>query len=91
MRRPPIRPKVAVQRAHAAQEEGQAATVARAERNRRPKVTLVADDEQRTITVEVKARSREVDSSSLTAACPEIMTEVTLVSLPIDCTVNIEL
>ena len=76
---------------HAARGEVQDATAVRAGRNRRPIVTVVADVPQRTITVVAIARNREVDSSSLTAIGPEVMTKIICPLLPVVCTVNIHL
>ena len=88
-RRHPTSPIDVVLRGYAVQVEVQEPTAARVVRNRQPIVTAGADVVQRTIKVAAKARSREVDSSCLTAACPEIMTEVVWVSLPMVCTINI--
>ena len=84
-------PSAAIHRVHVTWVEEHAATVVWVVRNRQPIETAAADVAQRTIIGVAIARSREVDSSCLTAACPEIITEVVLVSLRIACTVNIEL
>ena len=76
------------QRVHVVRVEGQVATELRAVRNRRPIITGVADEAERTIIAAVTARSREIDSSSLTTIGPEIMTKVILINLKIACIIN---
>ena len=80
-----------VQRVHDVRAEVQEATIARVVRNRRPIKTEAADAAERTNIGVAKARSREIDSSSLTAIGPEVMTKIICPLLPVVCTVNIHL
>ena len=89
-RREPTGTIVELQRVHVARVGVQVATIHRAARNRRPIVTDEAEAARTTIEGAI-ARNREVDTTCLAAACPEIMTKVVLESHPIVCTINIEL
>ena len=90
-RRHPIRPSVVEQRVHSAWEGEKVATTVREAWNCRPIATIVTDAIQGATGEVAITRSREIDSSSFTAACPEFMTKVILVGLLIVCTVNIKI